>query len=396
MQRLSIDKSTFSRFFSSAIESHTNSRYFVAAQNTKFTNFQSTAIYLNKAEEKLKSNVKTYTSTYQVENSTLSLRLCYFDKCYTNSNDGAAISFEAEISTAELVHCNFYMCITIGYSGGAINVPNFEKMNISMCCFGMCYSNNQSHIINAISNKKPFVITDTTFGESGKKSVPSLNYFHRTDLLYSQTNTTYNLASDGVHFTVSKPYQIILKNCFWVYNEGETCFLHPESVDAKKLETWEYNNVFYNSIKTNIIKGSIDATISNFVMAGNTFRFFWGVDLGSTIHLTGGIFDFGQAKLHNSEGFDSRIEFRQDTKFEVVGITPLKINVSKNNYCYRIKVRQPFTKGGNAIIRLQSVDFSNHPHITILIALLFVGIVLLGYYFLLRKAETRQGLMRNI
>ena len=74
----------------------------------------------------------------------------------------------------------------------------------------------------------------------------------------------------------------------------------------------------------------------------------------------------------------------------------MKINVSKNNYCYRIKVRQPFTKGGNAIIRLQSVDFSNHPHITILIALLFVGIVLLGYYFLLRKAETRQGLMRNI
>jgi hypothetical protein len=329
-----------------------------------------------------------------VENATLYLRRCLFDRCFTNTNSGGAISVVSKDCVANLVYCNFRDCAAIGYSAGAINIPSFESLNISRCCFTQCRSNVNAHIISACCDKKPVLIADTAFGECGSKNVSALNYFQRSDLRYTQTNTTYNFAKEGVFFSVSKPRQIILEHCFWVHNEGETCFTHPESVDLGKVETWDSNNVFFNSIQSVIVTGSIDASIMNFVMSGNTFKLFWSVDAGSTIHLVNGIFDFGPAKLNNLEGFDSKIDYREDTKFEIAGITPMKINVSEKNYCFAFEIKKPFAKG--SIIRIQELGIVNHPHMTVILGLLFVSIILFVYYLLQRKTETRQGLMRNI
>jgi hypothetical protein len=396
MQRLSIDKSFFSRFFSSAIESNANPRLSLSALSTRFVNFQSTVIRLNSEEQKTTSKTVTYTSTYRVENATVFLRRCVFQRCFSNTNSGGAIFSNLDGNLIDLLYCNFRECAAIGYSSGCIHAEGFKGLNISCCCFSACFSTIEKHIINAVCMKNQVIIEETTLAECGKNSTSTLNYFQRADLKYTQTNTTFNVAKDAVFFAVSKPRQITLSNCFWVHNEGETCINHPESVDLSKEEKWVFNNIFYNSIPSVIIKGSIVATISHLAMGGNLFKFFWSVDIGSTIHLSNSILDFGVTKLQNLEGFDTRIEYRQDTVLDAVSVTPLKCSVAKNNYCFAFKVKRPFTKGGNPIIRIQDLKIAKHPHMTVLLCFLFVCIILFVYYLLQRKAETRLGLLRNI
>ena len=389
--RFSLDKSHFSYFTSSFLFSTSKSLGF-SADRTIFDHFQSTAIVLSKA------NIvpEGYTITQKLDELQTNFTRCSFQNCYSKELDGGAIRGSDQDYELQLNLCNFYECVTINGKAGAVFLKRFNLFNVTKSCFSHCYATDQSAVIHAISEKKPLLISDTIFSECGQRTTKYLNYYERTDLTYSTSNTSFCVATLGAFYHVEKPRAISLKNNFWAYCEGTNLFSHPQSVDASKSETWEFNNIFYNSVVDVLVNGSIDATINFLAMAGNSFGLFWNADESSTIFLTNAIFDFSPAKLVNKEHNTAKIEYRHDVKFDALDVTPIQVKVAAHDYCYAFKVKRPFTKAFNPVVRIQQMGISNHPHIVILICLMFIAIILVVFYLLQRKSEARLGMMRAL
>ena len=386
--------SQFSHFTSNFIYSSTKFLS-LSIDKTKFTNFQATAISLDSEIEQSTQTDFTITQKFD-EETYVNLSRCSFHNCYSKEFNGGAIRCTSKTNNISIVLCNFYQCATLGANAGAIYVPEVVTMCVNKSCFSSCYATEKASIIYAASNKKPLIIDQVTFSECGKVTTPYLNYYERTALKYIKTNTTFCSATEGVFYHVTKPRSILLSNNIWAYNEGETCFSHPESVDASRTETWEFNNVFFNSIKDVIVKGSIDATITSFAMSGNVFSLFWDVDESSCIHLSDAVLDFGASKLQNKGGFDSKLEYRADVKFDQADISLLPLEVASNDFCFAFKVKRPFTKAHNPVVRIQQMGIGNHPHVFVLLSLMFIAIFAVVFYLLQRKSEARVGMMRSL
>ena len=393
--RFTMKNSQFSHFSSNFIFS-TTKFLSLSIDKSKFANFQSTAISLSSNDElQLNKDYSTFSITQKYdEDSFVEIARSSFHNCYSKEFHGGAIRFTSKSNNVSIIYCNFFQCVTLNANAGGIYVPQFVSMDIAKSCFSNCYSTEMASIIYAASEKKPLTIDQVTFSECGKQTTSYLNYYERTTLAYRKSNTTFCTASVGVFFHHEKPRSIFLSNNFWAYNEGETAFSHPQPVDPSRTETWEFNNIFFNSIKDVIIKGSIEATLSSIAMYGNSFKYFWDVDETSSIHLSDGYFDFRPSKFHNKTESNAHIDYRADTKFDQADISPLPLKVANYDFCFAFKVKKPFTKANNPVVRIQQMGIGNHPHVFVILSLMFVAIFAVVFYLLQRKSEARMGMMR--